>query len=291
MAEAPPPIGERVQKVLANAGVGSRRQIEEWIRAGRVEVNGKLAHLGDRVGPRDRIRIDGRLLPPARREPVARQILVYNKPEGEVVTRADPEGRKTVFEGLPRPKGGRWVAIGRLDIGTSGLLLFTTDGELANRLMHPSREVEREYAVRVLGSVGPETLDRLREGVALDDGPAKFDDIADLGGEGANHWYAVVLREGRYREVRRLWEAVDAKVSRLKRVRFGPVALTSRDRVGRVRDATAEERAALLALAGLPPEAPARPPRRRASSGARPKASRATGPDSPYRGPRGRRDG
>jgi len=291
MAEAPPPIGERVQKVLANAGVGSRRQIEEWIRAGRVEVNGKLAHLGDRVGPRDRIRIDGRLLPPARREPVARQILVYNKPEGEVVTRADPEGRKTVFEGLPRPKGGRWVAIGRLDIGTSGLLLFTTDGELANRLMHPSREVEREYAVRVLGIVGPETLDRLREGVALDDGPAKFDDIADLGGEGANHWYAVVLREGRYREVRRLWEAVDAKVSRLKRVRFGPVALTSRDRVGRVRDATAEERAALLALAGLPPEAPARPPRRRASSGARPKASRATGPDSPYRGPRGRRDG
>ncbi len=285
------PPGERVQKVLANAGVGSRRQIEEWIRAGRVEVNGKVAQLGDRVGPRDRIRIDGRLLPPARREPVARQILVYNKPEGEVVTRADPEGRKTVFEGLPRPKGGRWVAIGRLDIGTSGLLLFTTDGELANRLMHPSREVEREYAVRVLGPVSPEALERLRSGVELDDGPAKFDGIADLGGEGANHWYAVVLREGRYREVRRLWEAVDAKVSRLKRVRFGPVALTSRDRVGHVRDATAEERAGLLALAGLPPETPARPPRRHAAAGARPKSTRKAGPASPYRGPRGRRDG
>ncbi len=283
--------GERVQKALANAGVGSRRQIEEWIRAGRVEVNGKVAQLGDRVGPRDRIRIDGRLLPPARREPVARQILVYNKPEGEVVTRADPEGRKTVFEGLPRPKGGRWVAIGRLDIGTSGLLLFTTDGELANRLMHPSREVEREYAVRVLGSVSPEALERLRSGVELDDGPAKFDGIADLGGEGANHWYAVVLREGRYREVRRLWEAVDAKVSRLKRVRFGPVALTSRDRVGHVRDATVEERAALLALAGLPPETPVRPTRRRAAAGDRPKSTRRTGPASPYRGPRGRRDG
>jgi 23S rRNA pseudouridine2605 synthase len=286
---APGPTGERLQKVLANAGVGSRRQIEEWIRAGRVEVNGKVAQLGDRVGPRDRIRIDGRLLPPASREPVARQILVYNKPEGEIVTRVDPEGRKTVFESLPRPKGGRWVAVGRLDIGTSGLLILTTDGELANRLMHPSREIEREYAVRVLGSVAPATLDRLCEGVALDDGPARFDSIADLGGEGANHWYSVVLREGRYREVRRLWEAVDAKVSRLKRVRFGPVALTSRDRVGHVRDATAAERAALLELAGLPPEAPARPARRRAPGSRGRPASRPSAPAAPYRGPRPRK--
>ncbi len=286
---APGPTGERLQKVLANAGVGSRRQIEEWIRAGRVEVNGKVAQLGDRVGPRDRIRIDGRLLPPASREPVARQILVYNKPEGEIVTRVDPEGRKTVFESLPRPKGGRWVAVGRLDIGTSGLLILTTDGELANRLMHPSREIEREYAVRVLGSVAPATLDRLCEGVALDDGPARFDSIADLGGEGANHWYSVVLREGRYREVRRLWEAVDAKVSRLKRVRFGPVALTSRDRVGHVRDATAAERAALLELAGLPPEAPARPTRRRAPGSRGRPASRPSAPAAPYRGPRPRK--
>ncbi len=286
---APGPTGERLQKVLANAGVGSRRQIEEWIRAGRVEVNGKVAQLGDRVGPRDRIRIDGRLLPPASREPVARQILVYNKPEGEIVTRVDPEGRKTVFESLPRPKGGRWVAVGRLDIGTSGLLILTTDGELANRLMHPSREIEREYAVRVLGGVAPATLDRLCEGVALDDGPARFDSIADLGGEGANHWYSVVLREGRYREVRRLWEAVDAKVSRLKRVRFGPVALTSRDRVGHVRDATAAERAALLELAGLPPEAPARPTRRRAPGSRGRPASRPSAPAAPYRGPRPRK--
>ena len=266
-----PLIGERLQKVLAAAGLGSRRQVEEWIRAGRVDVNGEIAQLGDRVRPTDRIRVDGRVVPARRLEPPERQILVYNKPEGELVTRADPEGRRTVFESLPRPKGGRWVAVGRLDINSMGLLLLTTDGELANRLMHPSREVEREYAVRVLGEVTPAVLERLQSGVRLDDGPARFDSVADLGGEGANHWYRVTLREGRYREVRRMWDAVDVKVSRLKRIRFGPVTLGSTDRAGRWRDATAEERAALLALAGLPPEAP--PPARAASRARQPWAA------------------
>jgi 23S rRNA pseudouridine2605 synthase len=263
--------GERIQKVLANAGMGSRRQIEQWIRDGRVDVNGRIAQLGDRVQPTDRVRVDGRVVHAYRLEAVERKVLVYNKPEGEVVTRADPEGRKTVFESLPRPKRGRWIAVGRLDINSMGLLLLTTDGELANRLMHPSREVEREYAVRVLGDVTPEVLRRLETGVVLEDGPARFDSIVDAGGEGANHWYRVILREGRYREVRRLWDAVGVRVSRLKRVRFGPVALGSTDRAGRFRDATDEERRALLALAGLPPEAPEpRPRRSRAAPADRP---------------------
>jgi 23S rRNA pseudouridine2605 synthase len=249
-------VGERLQKVLATAGLGSRRQIEEWIRAGRVDVNGEIAQLGDRVRTTDRIRVDGRVIPASRLEPPERQVLVYNKPEGELVTRADPEGRRTVFESLPRPKRGRWIAVGRLDINSMGLLLLTTDGELANRLMHPSREVEREYAVRVLGEVTPAVLQRLQSGVQLDDGPARFDSVAEMGGEGANHWYRVTLREGRYREVRRMWEAVDVRVSRLKRIRFGPVTLGSTDRAGRWRDATPEERAALVALARLPPETP-----------------------------------
>ena len=249
-------VGERLQKVLATAGLGSRRQIEEWIRAGRVDVNGEIAQLGDRVRTTDRIRVDGRVIPARRLEPPERQILVYSKPEGEIVTRADPEGRRTVFESLPRPKRGRWIAVGRLDINSMGLLLLTTDGELANRLMHPSREVEREYAVRVLGELTPEVLQRLQSGVQLDDGPARFDSVADMGGEGVNHWYRVTLHEGRYREVRRMWEAVDVRVSRLKRIRFGPVTLGSTDRAGRWRDATPDERAALVALAGLPPETP-----------------------------------
>jgi 23S rRNA pseudouridine2605 synthase len=262
MAENGESAGERIQKVLANAGLGSRRQIEQWIRDGRVDVNGRIAQLGDRVQPTDRVRVDGRVVHAHRLEAVERKILVYNKPEGEVVTRADPEGRKTVFESLPRPRRGRWIAVGRLDINSMGLLLLTTDGELANRLMHPSGEVEREYAVRVLGAVTPETLQRLQQGVALEDGPARFDSIVDAGGEGANHWYRVTLKEGRYREVRRLWDAVGVKVSRLKRVRFGPVSLGSTDRAGRFRDATDVERRALLALAGLPPETPEPAPRR-----------------------------
>lgn len=242
----------RLQKVLADAGFGSRREIEAWIDEGRVRINGKVAKLGDRCVPADRIRVDGREVKtqPARRTP--RRVIAYNKPEGEIVTRNDPEGRSTVFSRLPRLATGRWIAVGRLDINSSGLILFTTDGELANRLMHPSRRIEREYAVRILGDVDLRALARLREGIELEDGPARFERIVDAGGAGANHWYHVVLEEGRNREVRRLWEAVGCRVSRLTRVRYGSVALGPRLFQGRWRELSAEEMDGLVALAGLP---------------------------------------
>jgi 23S rRNA pseudouridine2605 synthase len=252
----------RLQKALAEAGMGSRRETEGWIREGRVQVNGQVATLGQRVGPTDRIRIDGKDL---RRRPdrgPRLQVLAYNKPEGEIVTRKDPEERPTIFRHLPRPKTGRWISVGRLDVNTSGLLLVTNDGELANRLMHPSREVEREYAVRILGAVPDAAIDRLVQGVELDDGPARFDGIAPAGGEGANHWYKVTLKEGRNREVRRLWEAVGCRVSRLIRVRFGNVALGPRLFTGHWRPLTDDELAGLLALAGM--ERPKEPRPRRA---------------------------
>ncbi len=217
--------GERLQKVLARAGYGSRRQIETLIEQGRIQVNKRPAKLGDRVGPNDLIKINGKLVPKSRLRGKQARLIAYHKPIGEICTRHDPEGRPTVFEHLPRLRGGRWIAIGRLDVNTSGLLLFTTDGELANRLMHPSQQIEREYAVRVLGEVSEETLAALRQGVLLEDGPAHFDSIADAGGQGANHWYHVTLREGRNREVRRLWESQGITVSRLIRIRFGPVTL------------------------------------------------------------------
>ena len=241
----------RLQKLLAESGLGSRREIEGWISEGRVRVNGDLAKLGDRASSSDRIRIDGRDVKVRHRRPEAPQIIAYHKPEGELVTRRDPEERPTVFRRLPRPKEGRWIAVGRLDINTSGLILFTTDGELANRLMHPSREVEREFAVRILGAVAPETLARLQEGITLDDGPAKFDSVSERGGAGANHWYHVVLREGRNREVRRLWEAAGCTVSRLIRVRYGNVELGRRLFPGNWRPLTDEEQSALMAAAGL----------------------------------------
>lgn len=251
----------RLQKVLAEAGLGSRREIEGWIAEGRVQVNGQVATLGQRVGPADRIRVDGQDL---RRRPARAaglQVIAYNKPEGEIVTRKDPEERPTIFRRLPRPKSGRWISVGRLDINTSGLLLVTNDGDLANRLMHPSREVEREYAVRILGAVPEATLARLIAGVELDDGPARFDGIAEAGGEGANHWYRVTLREGRNREVRRLWEAVGCRVSRLIRTRFGNVDLGPRLFTGSWRPLTEGELAGLLALAGM--ERPREPRPRR----------------------------
>jgi 23S rRNA pseudouridine2605 synthase len=257
--EASAPQGIRLQKALADAGLGSRREIEGWIRDGRVRVDGKLAKLGDRITPADRVRVDGREVNRRAAGKTGLRVIAYNKPEGELVTRQDPEGRRTVFRRLPRLKAGRWIAVGRLDLNTSGLLLFTNDGELANRLMHPSRQVEREYAVRVLGPVSEEALVRLTRGLELEDGPARFEEIVESGGEGANRWFHVLLREGRNRVVRRLWEAAGCRVSRLMRVRFGNVILGPRVFAGRWRDLTEDELAGLLELAGMgKPRPPAR---------------------------------
>ncbi len=243
---------EKVQKVLARAGFGSRREVERWLTAGRVRVNGKPAGLGDRVAQADRIAIDGKPVPSRRREPAQTRVLAYHKPEGKVVTRTDPEGRPTVFAGLPRLAGGRWIAVGRLDINTAGLLLLTNDGELANRLMHPSRAVEREYASRVWGEVTPSTLALLRAGVDLGDGLARFERIEDAGGEGSNHWYQVVLCRGRQREVHRLWESQGVRVSRLIRTRYGPISLPRRLPRGKWQDLSEREIGLLRAEVGLP---------------------------------------
>lgn len=215
---------QRVQKLLASAGHGSRRQIEGWIEQGRLQLNGRLAQLGDHATARDRITLDGK---PLRIRPRSSQprLLIYHKPVGEICSRRDAEGRRTVFESLPPARGGRWVAIGRLDLNTSGLLLFTDDGALANRLAHPSNGFEREYRVRIAGQVDDDTLQGLRDGVTLDDGPARFERFERVGGEGVNQWYTAVLGEGRNRLVRRMIESKGLQVSRLLRVRFGPVAL------------------------------------------------------------------
>ncbi|MGF6690296.1 23S rRNA pseudouridine2605 synthase [Metapseudomonas resinovorans] len=250
------PTGEKLQKVLARMGLASRRDIEAWITEGRVKVNGEAATLGQRVDSHDAISVDGRLLKREEEVESVRRVLIYNKPEGEVCTRDDPEGRPTVFERLPRLKAGRWINVGRLDINTTGLLLFTTDGELANRLMHPSYEMDREYAVRVRGEVTEEMLENLKQGVMLDDGPAKFTDIKEApGGEGFNHWYHCVVMEGRNREVRRLWESQGLVVSRLKRVRFGPVFITSDLTMGRWREMGQNEVDILSTEVGLKPVA------------------------------------
>lgn len=226
-------MAERIQKVLARAGYGSRRQLEVLIKEGKVSVNGSIAKLGDQVDIGDSLRLDDKPLSAKRLWQKPQQVLLYNKPVGEVCTRKDPEGRRTIFQSLPTPEEGRWVSVGRLDINTSGLIILTTDGELANRLMHPSNEMDREYAVRVLGAVGPEIMQNLRDGVELEDGKAKFNDIQEAGGEGANHWYHVVIQEGRNREVRRLWESQGVQVSRLMRVRYGPIIIPSQLKMGR----------------------------------------------------------
>lgn len=245
------PTGEKLQKVLARAGIGSRREMERWIAEGRVSIDGRKADLGDRVEDRHIVRIDGHVLASSARMGTRRRVLMYHKPEGEVCTRSDPSGRPTVFARLPHLRNGRWIAIGRLDINTSGLLLFTTDGELANRLMHPSHGIEREYAVRVLGDVTKETLEQLTTGVELEDGPAAFDTLVDAGGTGANHWYHVSLKEGRNREVRRLWDAVGVQVSRLHRVRYSDLTLPRAIHAGRWEELTRAQVHALAARVGL----------------------------------------
>ncbi|MGM0516248.1 MAG: 23S rRNA pseudouridine(2605) synthase RluB [Pseudomonadota bacterium] len=244
---------QRLQKVLAAMGLGSRRRIEDWISEGRVRVNGKVASLGDRAGPGDTVELDDRKITVPEVRPV-RRVLIYHKPEGQITANSDPEGRPTVAEHLPPIAEGRWITVGRLDFNTSGLLLVTNDGELANRLMHPRYQIERTYAVRVLGGLDEEQQKQLLEGVTLEDGPASFTRLADAGGQGANHWYHVTLHEGRNREVRRMIEAVGGQVSRLIRISYAGVPLPPRLRPGRVQEVTPEIEAALAELVGLKPE-------------------------------------
>lgn len=244
-------MSEKLQKVLARAGLASRRKIEEWITAGRILIDGKVAKLGDRVNSSAKILVDGKPVRQLITPTFKRRIILYHKPESEICSRSDPEGRPTVFENLPPLHGQRWVAIGRLDINTSGLLLFTTDGELAHRLLHPSYQVERQYAVRVLGKVDESIIQRLKTGIELDDGFAMFTDIQDAGGTGANHWYHVTLKEGRNREARRLWESQGVTVSRLIRIRFAQIQLPRMLRPGKWQEMEKENVNLLAKFVGL----------------------------------------
>ena len=244
-------IDEKLQKIIAHAGLASRREAERWIDAGRVSVNGSISELGDRASENDRIRVDGKILQVVTKENFQRRMLAYHKPEGEICTRKDPEGRVSVFETLPKVSNSRWLNVGRLDINTSGLLFFTNDGELANRLMHPSHQILRKYSVRVRGQVTPEILSQLKSGVELDDGVAHFESISDGGGEGSNHWYDVTLREGKNREVRRLWEAFDIQVSRLHRIQYGNFELERSLKRGRYRELSASEMAVFEEMVSL----------------------------------------
>lgn len=245
-----PRATHKLQKALAQAGVGSRRKMEELVRAGRVTVNGAPANIGARVGTGDIIRVDGRAIGRSAAGKLP-QVLLYYKPEGEIVSRDDPAGRPSVFDRLPQPRGAKWLAVGRLDFNTSGLLILTTSGELANRMMHPRYGLEREYAVRVLGRLTAEQSARLQSGIKLDDGVARCDAVHDQGGEGANHWYHVVIREGRNREVRRLFEVLGLRVSRLMRVRFGSVILPRRLARGQFVELAPREIRQLFASLGL----------------------------------------
>ena len=244
---APADVTYKLQKLLAQKGLGSRREMEALIASGGVSINGRTAVLGARVSAQDRVQIGKRVIrfDFADRLP---QVLLYHKPEGEIVSRSDPEGRPTVFDKLPHLKSSKWIAIGRLDFNTSGLLVFTTDGSLANRLMHPRFEMEREYAVRIIGELTAEQITQLTTGVQLNDGMASFDLLIEEGGEGINHWYRVVLREGRNREVRRMFEAIGVTVSRLMRVRFGPINLPPRIKRGQWMELNEKETRRMLAL-------------------------------------------
>ncbi|MFK7957984.1 MAG: pseudouridine synthase [Lysobacterales bacterium] len=252
-----PSFGPRIQKILAAAGLGSRRQLERALAEGEIKVDGQQVGPGDRLTAGVTVEYSGHHYLVVADDQTQGRVLMYNKPEGVVCTRSDPEGRRTVFDHLPEARKGRWVGIGRLDINTTGLLLITTDGELANAMMHPSSGVDREYACRIQGEVTAEMIEQLKAGVMLDDGEARFSDIVDSGGTGGNHWYHVVLMEGRQREVRRLWDAVGVRVSRLKRVRYGAVMIPSRLKVGRVEELAANDVAVLREDVGLSAKAPA----------------------------------
>jgi 23S rRNA pseudouridine2605 synthase len=241
---------QKLQKILAQAGLGSRRDMEELIQSGRVTVNGQVAELGMRVSESDLIRANGRPIKLRSADRLPR-VLLYYKPEGEIVSRNDPEGRTSVFDRISLLSSSRWVAVGRLDFNTSGLLIFTTSGELANLMTHPRFEVEREYAVRLLGELMPEQVAKLKEGIELEDGFAKFDGLKEQGGEGSNHWYRVVLKEGRNREVRRMFEAVGIMVSRLMRVRFGAISLPPRLKRGQWVELGSEDVVKILKWAGM----------------------------------------
>jgi 23S rRNA pseudouridine2605 synthase len=252
-------VEERLQKALASAGLGSRREMETWISEGRVQVNGETAVLGSKVCARDIIKVSGKRVY-IRFEDKRTRILIYHKAEGEIVSRDDPEGRDTVFDNLPKLRGAKWIAIGRLDFNTEGLMIFTTSGELANNLMHPRFEVEREYAVRVLGELTEEMIQKLLDGVELDDGPAKLQSLFVAGGEGANRWYRVIIMEGRKREVRRIFEHLGLTVSRLTRIRFGPISLPPQLRRGQKTELEDDMVAQILEWAEMAPS-PRRKPR------------------------------
>lgn len=242
---------EKLQKVLARAGLGSRREMERAIADGRVTVNGARATLGDRILADARVTLDGRPIQLTAPETARGRVLLYNKPDNEICSRKDPEGRRSVFDSLPRVRGERWISVGRLDYSTSGLLLFTSDGELANKLMHPSSVIEREYLCRVMGHATEAQLQCLVDGVMLDDGVARFTDIVDGGGEGVNRWYYVVIMEGRNREVRRLWESQGLQVNRLKRVRYGNIFLSPKLKAGQWMELGADDVTKVYEMAGL----------------------------------------
>ena len=252
-------VEERLQKALASSGLGSRREMETWISEGRVQVNGETALLGSKVSARDIIKVSGKRVY-IRFEDKRTRVLIYHKAEGEIVSRDDPAGRATVFDNLPKLRGAKWIAIGRLDFNTEGLMIFTTSGELANNLMHPRFEVEREYAVRVLGELTEEMIQKLLAGVELDDGPAKLQSLFVAGGEGANRWYRVIIKEGRKREVRRLFEHLGLTVSRLTRIRFGPISLPPQLRRGQKTELDDDVVAQILEWAEMAPS-PRRKPR------------------------------